>query len=215
MDYIINDYFKEQYLCAGATRDNYIFTGCPKEIIGQCFYLLNKENNDTKPLTIKIDRALEKQFEELLDQCQDNFSKTILSRDLINSLIAKKAYDYMEKDDHFATLDNTISILLSGDLDKAKKNHINCVTQEDIKDLKKKLGKFEINFFLIDTQNIPLQRAINNYIYSREPYSVKIFSTGLLPSYTDEAKNFIESPHDYISININAFLEPQDEPEME
>ena len=73
------------------------------------------------------------------------------------------------------------------------------------------LYKFELNIFLDNTQNIYLQQAINNFISSREPFSVKLFATQeRLSTYCDQLGNFIQSPHDYMNMNVNKFIENVD-----
>ena len=97
------------------------------------------------------------------------------------------------------------------DIEKVKKYHSVAPMPFDITNFSREIQKIELNFILNNTQNVYIQEAINNFISSREPYSVKIFSSHSLPSYRDQTKNLIECPHDYMSRNISDFIEYQSE----
>ena len=67
----------------------------------------------------------------------------------------------------------------------------------------KKIGKIELNIFLSDAENVFLQRAINNYLAAREPYSIRVFSNkNKFPCYYDQSGNVIQAVHDYREISI-------------
>ena len=61
---------------------------------------------------------------------------------------------------------------------------------------------------LKDTKNKYIQQAVNVFIASREPYSVKIFTNNdRLVTYYDLNGNLIESPHDFMRRAVDMFAE--------
>ena len=72
----------------------------------------------------------------------------------------------------------------------------------------KELGKIELSFILEDAENKYFQQAVNLFISSREPYSVKIFTNNdRLVTYYDLNGNIIECPHDFMRRDVSEFIE--------
>ena len=97
----------------------------------------------------------------------------------------------------------------NNNFEKIKQNYAKGYMPYDVARKSRKLGqKIELNIFLFHMDNIVLQQAINNFVSSREPYSVKIFTNKeKLSTYYDTNGNIIEWPHDYMRRNMNDFIE--------
>lgn len=214
---ILNEYFQQEYLTCGMARDNFIFENCPLELVEIAQTLLNKPAFDVKPCNILITLEDEKQVEKTLSKCLNEYQKNAVTRDYITALIMIEALKGEgERSEEIANLQEGISAILNGDFEKAKRFHLNCPMPNEIGLAMRDVGKIELNVFLVGTQNVYLQRAINNFISCREPYSIKIFSTNeKLPSYRDQAGNMIENPHDYMTRNVNNYIELEEEFESE
>jgi hypothetical protein len=116
--------------------------------------------------------------------------------------------DIPEKGMHFSILKEQIKAFYNNEFWKVKQFHATSFFPNDVAEYSKKFGKIELNFFLIETKNVELQRAINNFISSRTPYSIKIFTTNAkLSSYADQAGNLIQSPHDYMTRDVREYIE--------
>lgn len=205
----INEYFKNTYLTCGNTYDNFIFEDCPIEFIELSYHSLKEDDNGVISCCIKLESKVSDALECSLNKCENEFQKKIVARSFFVSLFASEILKKTNNSDLFDTtiLKNGICDILSGDFQKIKDY---CLHKSpipyDIKRVINKNIKIELNVFLIDVNNIYLQRTINNYISSREPYSVKLFSNKKLVSYVDEVGNLIENPHDYMYVDINKFI---------
>ena len=204
----IKEYYKNEYLTCGKTYDNYIFTNCPIEFLKSAYQSLSQQTNEVKPINIKIDRRMEIKLEKLFGQCLSDFHKMIFARDFFNTLfMIQLLQGSADGSGVFSLYKKGKSVLLSGDYNKAKTYNVNAPIYLDIEREIKKHGKIELNIFLVGTENIYLQQAINNYISARTPYSIKVFtSCQYLPCYADQNGNLIECPHDYISQNPKDFI---------
>lgn len=203
----INEHFKKSYLTCGNTRDNFIFENCLNEFVQLAECSLKASQNGTQSCCIKITKDLEEKLESTLSQCENDIQRKIVARELFATLfmfeLIKKT---PQKDKLKSDLKMGLSDILSGDFEKTKKYIMTAPTPYDIENYIQSHQKIELNIFLYDIQNKPLQQAINNYISSRLPYSVKIFSNKPLASYLDQNKNRIEVPHDYMTINVKNFI---------
>lgn len=204
----INDYFKKNYLTCGKTYDNFIFHNCPKDFLQVAYDNLSEEGLDVRPCLIKITREDEEKVEYTLKECSAEFQKLILSRDYVNGRVLKEIYSTVkEKGAAYAVLKEQVKAFNGGALWRVKQLHAYAPFISEMIEAYRKYGKFEINFFLEDTENVYIQNAINNFISSRTPFSVKIF-TNLkhLPTYLDEGDTRIECPHDYLSEDVHNFI---------
>ena len=213
----INEYFESEYLTAGRTYDNFIFENCPKEFLAVAKEKLSVKDNGVKPCNVYLNREMEECFEKMLENEENDLRKKIKARDFICALITKEV---LEGEDargllYFVATDE-IEAILNGDYLKYLETRSFSLIPSDIRDFQKEIGKIELNFFLEDTKNPMLQRAINIFIASREPYSIKVFTNNeRLPSYSEQNGNFIECPHDYMRRDVNCFIEKNEEPEKE
>jgi len=207
---IVDQHFENSYLKCGATYDNFIFENCPLEFIDLAYDSLRNNCNNVKSCCIKLDGEIEKSLKVLLDKCSNEMQKKIFARDFIVSLIVyemlKDESVHIKDLTSLDTLKKGITDMLKGDFDSAREFSLEAPMPYDIKRIMNKIGKIELNFFLLDCKDMELQRAINVFIASREPYSVKIFSNSKLASYADQNGTLIETPHDYMSINVNEFI---------
>lgn len=217
MDFRVDDYFKEEYLTCGRTRDNFIFLNCPQEFVYFANERLKQHANSKKSCCVLIDKKLKAKVEQILKKCKNELQTKIVARDFICTLILKQVLKGEEKAvERFLELKDGMSTFLDGDFDKYKENHHLYPFPLEITSAIKKYGDIELNIFLIDMQNIVLQQAINNFISSREPYSVKMFTTDdRLSTYLDQMGNRIEWPHDYMSVDMIKNVKLEDENESE
>ena len=214
---IINEYFKEEYLTCGRTRDNFIFENCPIEFIKIAQELLNNDSVDIKACNVTITSEEEKLLEQTLNMCLNDLQKNALERDFITANVMLEVVKGIKgREEEKKMFADGLMALLTGDFQKSKKFHLDCPMQSEIGSIARETGKIELNLFLIDTKSPYLQRAINNLISSREPYSIKIFTNNeRLPSYRDQAGNIIQCPHDFMTRNVNDFIEHEEEIESE
>lgn len=195
MDKVIENQIKQ--IIDNKYSDNYIIFNFPKELMEQAKNILSKTS--TNNCFISLDSEIEKKLENTLNNFSNKIHKDIICRDLLITLFMKELTKDSEHQQKF--LENGINVILSGDNTKIKDYHSHCPTYHDIsKTIKLPLV---LNIFLSDTKNIYLQRAINNYISSREPFSIRIFSNqSKFSTYYDQAGNIIQPIHDFRQLNI-------------
>ena len=205
----VDEYFKSYYLNCGKTRDNFLFENCPKELVLYARQCLSEPKNNVKPCVVTIMPKLENDMEKIFSQCKDDLQKSFFARDLVCSIIMCEMLkgDKMFEQERVLFYDG-IRCILRGDFEKAKEYHIkNAPMPYEVSQIVGQIGKIEIDIFLLDTNNKFIQQAINNFVSSREKYSVKVFTTNkTLPSYRDQLGNFIQSPHDYMAIDVNKYV---------
>lgn len=205
--------FVEDYLTCGQTYDNFIFENCPIDFVCEAQKLLSMPANGIKPCNVKITKDDVTKLEKTLENCVTNLQKSFLARDIITALVMREVVkDIPEKGMHYSILKEQIKAFYQNDFWKVKQFHATSFFPNDVADYSKKFGKIEVNFFLVDNESVVLQQAINNFISSRAPYSVKVFATNeRLASYYDQAGNIIQSPHDYMTRDVNKFITIIDE----
>ena len=204
----VSEYFKMDYLTCGQTRDNFLFENCPKEFVLYARKCLCKAQDNVKPCIITITPKLEKDVEKTLIQCKDDLQKSFFARDLICSIFMHQMLKGNERyERETSSLYSGIRAILNGDIERAIEYHTTAPMPYEVTQMARKIGKIEVNVFLIDTKNKFVQQAINNFISSREPYSIKVFTTTKsLPSYRDQLGNIVQSPHDYMTIDVNKYI---------
>lgn len=204
----INDVFKEEYLTCGASYDNCIFENCPIELIQEAQKMLSVKNYGVSPCNVTLTRDDEIKVEKTLENCITDYQKTLLTRDFITALVMREVLkDIPEKGAPYAVVKQQIKAYYENEFWKVKQYHATSFFPSEVRNFHKNYKRLEVNFFLVDTENKELQKAINNFISAREPYCVKVFTTNKrLPSYVDEGGNLIQPPHDYLNINPNSFI---------
>jgi hypothetical protein len=205
----IEEIFKRNYLICGNSYDNFIFHGCPKAFLDVAYKSLSENKFGIVPVLVKITRKDEEIIEDMLKDYQDKeFYKTIICRDYVNARVLNEVYKgTREKSARKSVLSEHVKAFENGEFYKVKQYHATAPFMHDILDAYRSCGKFEVNFFLEDTENVYIEKAINNFMSSRTPFTVKIFATkDKLPTYYDEGGNVIQSPHDYMTRDVKKFI---------
>ena len=204
----VNSFFESQYLIPGNTYDNFIFESCPDEFLSFAKKKLTKGGTEVKPCVVCLDKEQEALIETTLGNFSEDFQKQVLARDFITSAVVRELLQYTEKEPELRGFVNTqLTAFLQNDADTVRQMHGESLIPYDVSRLARKVGKIELDFILDGTQNKFLQQAINIFISSREPYSVKVFTNNdRLPTYYDTSGNLIECPHDYLRRNVNEFI---------
>ena len=207
---IIGEHFKNYYLTSGVTRDNFVFENCMPEFMAEASKLLGVPRDGIKVCNIIINKGTEDLILKTLEHCEDDIRRKLLVRDF---LCAKIMYVLLweingRETDSMVALRNGINAIIDNNWADFAKFHPTCPMPHDITNLARKLGKIELNIFLYDCKSAYLQQAINNFISSREPYSVKVFTTkNRLASYCDQVGNIIECPHDFMQRDVRNFVQ--------
>ena len=199
----INESYKNYYLTCGVTKDNFIFENCSTEFLNKAFLYLSKPANNVIPINIKLTTSLSDRLKKTLNNFEDVLHKKLIARDFICSLIMLEIKK--NKNEVIDELNSIIKAILNCNIAEIKKYHTICPMPFEItKEFKK--NNFELNFFIENINDKFLTQAINNFVSSREPYSVKIFTNNNLSTYYDQLGNKIECPHDYINLNYQNFI---------
>ena len=206
----INEQFKQQYLIPGNTQDNWIFEECPAEFMQIARESLSHSGEHIKACNVVFTKIEEYVLNQLLPNFSQEFHKRILARDYVTALIMKevlkgcpnKQYEYDFVCEHLHAFENK-------DIELIKQHHVKCFMPHHVAEFSKNEQKIELNFFLHDADNKYLQQAINLFVTGREPYSVKMFASGKLKTFYDQMGNLMENPHDFMSRNVNNFIEDE------
>lgn len=204
----INEYFKKQYLTVGNTYDNYIFRNCPNDFLISAEEFLSKSTNGVKPCNIKIGRVEQEKIERVLLNCEYFWQETTIASYYITTLIMAELFKGIDEK-QYLSLQSQLQNFKENDFKQIMQNYLgDCFMPFDVAEQSKKLGrKIELNIFLFNMDDLALQQAINTFVSCREPYSVKIFTNNeRLTTYYDERGDLIQSPHDYINIDVKKFI---------
>ena len=209
----INPYFVRTYLTAGVTESDFVFENCPTEFLAQAEKLLSVDSPEAISCVIKITQETENQLSKIMSKTDDPFFKSIIYRDFVTSLVMQQLLAKISKINIPSRIDQEllnkgVYAMINGDFEAFKELSSSMPLQFDIESLVRKIKKpTEINFFLENTKSVGLQRSINNFISSRNPYVVKMFTnTPHLSVYYDQAGHLIENPHDYMSRDVNQYI---------
>ena len=202
----INTNLADQYLKCGKTYDNYIIEGCNSDFINYSIDSLREDKSWCKSCCVVITDEDESRVEDTLSDCTEELHKKILARDYITVRIMQSVLAKRDLLGKTSVVNEQINAFHNRVLYKVKDYH-GCFFPSDVAEERKNVGDFELNIFLVNSGNKLLQEAINLFISSREPYSVKLFTTrDRLSSYYDQVGNLIESPHDYTRLSSKMFL---------
>ena len=206
---VLNEYYKNEYLVCGKTRDNFVIENCPLQFIKLAGESLKNDENGVKSCNVKITAIDETFLEKTLNLCENDLLRSFIARDYVCSIVMIEVLKNVEEQKSYIDLlKEGVKCLLDGNFEKAKEFHSKAPFPSDISSMARRYGRIELNFFMINNSNVFVQQAVNNFISSREPYSVKLFTTNRrLPSYLDQGHNLIECPHDFMTIKIDRFLE--------
>ena len=206
MKEIINKTFIDGYLTCGATYDNFIFDKCSLEVMKFAISNLSKTQSETfKSVNLCFSSADKAMMDKIASCCDNDYQKNLLAGSYFNlkymlgilNVFGEKRSEFKKQD-----LIDIIKTFSSGRLDLAIDCYRRSPSNYDINVITKKVPKFELNIFCLGEQNKYLQMAINNYISSRLPYSIKLFTNSdRLSTYFTSSGEFMQSPHDYLSID--------------
>ena len=212
MKNLINKTFVENYLTCGATYDNYIFERCPKDVMLFAGKFSKKTQNDKcKAVNLCFTPADKVFVDKLVDNFKDEYRKKIIAGSYFNlKFMLGIIGTFGDEKCKFKkeTLINVIKDFSSTSVDDILNAYLKAPLSFDIDVAVKKIPKFELNIFCFSKQNIYLQMAMNDYISYRLPYSIKLFTDSeRLCTYFTSTGGFMQAPHDYLSMDINKFME--------
>ena len=213
----IDKNFFYEYLINGVNHtDNIMFLGCPTEFLDVAKDELTKNIalKSIKPCCVKIDRLMEEKLEYHLDHCATDFQKQLIARDFVCTLIKKEILKhYKNKLSEKHIINNAIRDYMDDEFYRVKDFHQFAPMPSDITRDSKKLDRIELNLFLDGTQNKFVQQAVNNFISSREPYSIKLFTNNSqLSTHYDQLGHLVQSPHDYRNVDVNKYIKMIENP---
>lgn len=205
----INEFFEKEYLVAGNTYDNFIFENCPNEFLKLAKQKIIKSNGEVKPCVVYLNKEQEELLEKILNNFSEEYHKKVLARDFITAMVMKELLKYKTQEHNSKEfVSQQITAFYQNNIEKVKGLHCKSFMPYDVNKIAKSLGKIELTFILEGTKNIYLQQAINVFVSSREPYSVKIITNNKnLATYYDLDGNIIECPHDFMRRDVNRFIE--------
>lgn len=208
----IDKFFMSEFLTCGSTYDNFVFYNCPMELISEAKRLLSNPDYGVIPCNITLTREDEIKIEKTLKNCINDLQTTCLARDFITALVMREVLKNIPaKGAPYGVVKEQIKAFYNNEFWKVKQYHATSFFPSDVRDFHKNYKRLEVNFFLIDSQNKDLQKAINNFISAREPYSVKIFTTNeRFSTYYDQGGNLIQSPHDFMTRDVSKSITTTD-----
>lgn len=205
----MSEYFINNYLTIGQTRDNHIFDNSPDFLMETAKKNLNKptKENGRKSCCVMVGEKENEILTRLLDMCSENFQKIMVAREYVLQLVLLKVMQgeevFAEKYKELKALNKSLDSVMPKDM-------FSGYWFDKVENCGEKLGKIELNFFIDGDINKYLQEAINCYITARARYSVKLFSKNKLKTYYDLDGNVI-CPHDYMPVNVADFIKEDDD----
>lgn len=205
-----NKYFYDYFLTCGNVRDNMIFENFPLQAFSAAKVNIGlTSNKNCRAVILNILRSEEKALEKTLEVCKSEYEVSVLSQHYFRCVLMLgilKTYnlDYAKG---FSQQDlvRYIKNLTTGNLKQAKEDYRRGPCAYDINRLVQNLPKMELNIFCLNTENKHIQRAINDFIFARTPYAIKVFTN--MPKHSRITSNgdLIENPHDFLTTNLNRF----------
>ncbi len=204
---INENYMLYQYVYPGVrpVSDNIVITDCDDDFLLGAEEIL-KSCDSIKSVVIKIDDNENSIINNIEINFDDDLKKKVLTRTCLTAKIMRELLlEFDVKNTRFHSL-NDIEVGLNYFKSLDKENMIKfyriAPMIDDIEDFVKKNDnqQVEINFILTaENINKNLQRAINDLIYSRLPFLVRVLTNQKeLASYYTLNGEFIEVPHDYV-----------------
>ncbi len=201
-----NEFIIRNLKC-GDTRDNMLFENCPFNLMLLAGKNLSIAQNNCTSINIALNAGTEMKLEKLFASCETELQRIIFAECYVNSLIMLQIMKkFNVKETKFGTsiqeIQKGLNILEFGNFDDAKNYYTNAPMAFEVSKAIRKQQRAELNVFLFNTKNKYLQLAINKYLASREPYSIKVFTDSKLPTYYTHDGQFIQSPHDYLLYDL-------------
>lgn len=140
---------------------------------------------------------------KFLHSFESGIQKIIFAEFFVNMFVAYELFDRQSQfDAEKENIKKQIESMFQNNVDEVVESFLSGgYLQEDIVNFVNMSGKSRINFYLDNISNVYLQQSINNYISSRLPFGVSIFSNRKLCTYYDQMGNVIQCPHDYLELN--------------
>lgn len=197
-----NEIFINHHLAKSTCADNYVFYNFNFNQLSTIIKHIQTEYKSQNPCIINVLQNDDKSLCKTLSCFNDDHLKKLIARDYICAQIKQQLLKTKNMQDK--NVNNILNAILNGDTNLVKELHAQAPMPYEITKLAKKLEVKEIYIFLQNQQNVYVGQAINNFISSREPYAIKLFtSQPHLSTNYDQMGNLVQSPHDYISINYN------------
>lgn len=204
--------FYNSYLTCGVVKDNTIFENFAlKEYSNAMANLKITATCECRPVIIYIKRKDEEIVEMALKGCKNDYEITILTQhffrcvymlNILNAFNLDSAKGYTKKQ-----LEQYIYNFQNGNLNQLKEDYRHAPCAYDINRLLTSLPKMELNIFCENTQNKYLQRSINDFIFARLPYAIKVFTnTQRLSQYITSNGDLLQAPHDFMYVNTIRFV---------
>lgn len=210
----LNKTFIDSYLTFDGRSDNYVFENCPQEFLDFAFNKFNSEKREGKVCAIKWRVQDETILQAVLDKCGNVYEEKLLTQDYIYARIMQGVYS-VRNSEEFSKICKHLGAFYSGDMWEIKGLHKESVMFPlDLINAVKKYGKFDLCIFFEDIKNFEMQRTFNNLLSSRLPLSVKFFSGKRLISGIDSSGIMIQNPHDYMSVDVNKFIQKEEQVEV-
>lgn len=207
----MNEYFIENYLTSGYARDNMVFEKCPADLLALAEIRLKNDNNGVVSSVVTFNDYECAKVEDSMSKLRTKYQRDIVARDYIVNRVMESILCKIDSREgagySLKQIRDMQEDLYSGET-KRLSNFISLSPMpSDLDCLIGKVGKVEINFILDNFKSVDLQKAINNLLSARTPYSVRVFTSAKnLSTYYDQLGNLIQSPHDYLNINISKFM---------
>ena len=206
---IIDKYFIDEYLTSGRTKDNFIFENCPTEFLAEASLRLSDDCNDVKSCCVYFLKEELDNIRLILDELDGDYAKKLIGRDyvcckIMQSLLKKNNDSELDK------ISFILAVYSTRDIDAIKKCHSECPMPFDISNKAKDMKNIELNIFLNEKADIFTQQAINNFISSRESYSIKLFLKNQLSTSYDQMGNLMQCPHDFMIRDVEKYIEFMD-----
>ncbi|MFQ6752411.1 MAG: hypothetical protein ACLRFL_02455 [Clostridia bacterium] len=193
---------------ARASSDNVVVVNCSYNFMRMAIEGLNN-TDDCRAICVIINAKTNEKISKFLDSILDRDHQKIYARTFVGSIIMLemlKNYEDVNLGFEYdkELLSSGIEAFISQDADRVKEFYIHHAPWSmDIERVVRKYGKMELNIFLSNKIDTRLQNEINNFIFSRLPYCVKVFtSADRLSSYRTTSGDMIQIPHDFTEYDM-------------
>ncbi len=206
---------EKQYFIPGETRDNFVFLNCKEDFFNKARKCLSKNNGKIPSVCIDFSKSDTEKLQPFMNAFEEQSKRMILARTFVNTKVfnsffrsfREKNFNFSEEvSDEALTLEQNVlngeKVFENGNVKKFIDYYIDINFFLNSDNLKRLAGgghKFELNIFEKDVEDVFIQRAINNFLSCRSPFSIKVFSNqNDFCIYVDENNNLIEQVHDYM-----------------
>lgn len=203
----ISSYFEKSFLNSDKMKGNFVINDCSQEFMELSKEKLSNTTSKIKPPIVIFEKKHSKFLKNSLSKCINEDMKyycarTYLSSKLSVSIMNATNISQIASGCILKDFKELISIIESGDMTKflsSKTLSLLDTYDELIKSIN------EIHIFLNEINDIYLQKAINDLIFTDKTFSLKIFTS--LPFATlSTSDNFIlETPYHYLNYSSKIF----------